>query len=124
MLTDLSAGVDNTQHRLTRETEHVVRVTEKAKAGGTSNAATRSQSIHVLTAAFPALGPLVRHASLCPEFGAHTAHATAAGWGGFACRHVLLHCAVDLGHHYRRRCALLMRIAHIWSDCSRPRSSG
>lgn len=34
MLTDLSDGMDNTQHRLTRETEHVVRVTEKAKAGG------------------------------------------------------------------------------------------
>eukprot|EP00045_Choanoeca_perplexa_P016862 m.233291 g.233291 ORF g.233291 m.233291 type:complete len:232 (-) comp17378_c0_seq2:5729-6424(-) len=34
MLDDLNDGMDHTQHRLTRETQHVVYVTEKAKAGG------------------------------------------------------------------------------------------
>jgi t-SNARE complex subunit (syntaxin) len=34
MLDDLHTGMDNTHRRLTRETEHVVHVTEKAKAGG------------------------------------------------------------------------------------------
>ena len=34
MLDDLNEGMDQTQRRLTRETQHVVHVTEKAKAGG------------------------------------------------------------------------------------------
>lgn len=34
MLDELNEGVENTNKRLTRETQHVVRVTEKAKAGG------------------------------------------------------------------------------------------
>jgi hypothetical protein len=36
MLDDLNDGMDNTQRRLTRETQHVVHVSEKAKAGGIS----------------------------------------------------------------------------------------
>jgi t-SNARE complex subunit (syntaxin) len=34
MLEELNDGFDNTQRRLTRETQHVVHVSEKAKAGG------------------------------------------------------------------------------------------
>ena len=34
MLEELGDGMDHTQRRLTRETQHVVHVTEKAKAGG------------------------------------------------------------------------------------------
>lgn len=34
MLDDLNDGMDHTQRRLTRETQHVVYVSEKAKAGG------------------------------------------------------------------------------------------
>eukprot|EP00041_Stephanoeca_diplocostata_P002910 m.30573 g.30573 ORF g.30573 m.30573 type:complete len:250 (+) comp13875_c0_seq2:172-921(+) len=34
MLDELGEAMDNTDHRLTRETQHVIRVTEKAKSGG------------------------------------------------------------------------------------------
>jgi hypothetical protein len=35
MLDELGDAMDNTDARLTRETQHVIQVTEKAKSGGT-----------------------------------------------------------------------------------------